>query len=96
MGHDLAVAMAADLAAPDAAVAERFGVCGVEVPAATARAADAAFIGVLGAFVHRRLLRCSSAKLTRLRLAGAGTDVPIKTAPCIEAATAQPTRQSNQ
>lgn len=45
---------------------------------------------------HGRLRFCSSAKLTRDRPAVAVRSMAIRAAPCIDAATAQPTRQSNQ
>ena len=41
-------------------------------------------------------LRCSSRKLTRWRLGWAARSVPKSIAPCMEAATAHPTRQSSQ
>ncbi len=96
MRHDRASAMAADLAAADAAVAKWFGIRGVEMPAGALGAADASVVVGLGTLFHRRLLRCSSAKLMRPRLAAGPTSAPSSVAPWIEAATAAPTRQSNQ
>lgn len=95
-GHHLAPAVAADLSPADAAVAEGLGVCGVEVAAPAPGAADAEFVLGRACPVHRCFLRCIAAKLTRSRFAGAVPSVPGKMTPWIDAATAQPTRQSSQ
>ncbi len=95
-GHHLAPAVAADLPPADATVAERLGVSGVEVAAPALGAADAEFVPGRPRSVHRCFLRCIAAKLTRSRFAEAWPSVPGRTTPCMDAATAQPTRQSSQ
>lgn len=87
--------MAAFLTAANATVTQGFGVRGVEM-AATARRAFNPALGREGLF-HPLRLRWSSAKLTRSRFAFATLPPEsAKTEPWIEAATAQPTKQSNQ
>ena len=56
---------------------------------------DAGSLLLAGLTIYRLLL-CSSDSRIRWRTGAALTSVPGNTAPWIEAATAQPTRQSNQ
>src|SRR3989304_1267446 len=74
------------------------GVEDAEVAAAAVAATPAAGVLFAGVFTRRHalFLRCNSAKLTRPRLIGEVAWVPGSTAPWVEAATAVPTRQSNQ
>src|SRR5690606_11473176 len=82
VGDQFATAMPTFLAAANAAVAEWFGVGGVEVAAAALRAFDTARRRFGFGRLHCRRLRWSSAKLTRVRFAGPATPpVPSSTAP---------------
>ena len=87
--------MAALTAAADFSAGLRPGVHHVEVAAAAGRTFQAKLFFVL---LHASPLRCfcRSESLTRVRRGAALPPVPASAAPCIEAAAAQPTRQSSQ
>lgn len=62
IGHDAVLTMSAALSATDASVVHGLSVCRFEMPAAAARAFEAAIT-----VRHQRLPRCRFAKLTRSR-----------------------------
>jgi hypothetical protein len=90
--------VAALAAADDFAAVGLAGVNHTQVPAAALAATQAAILGFF-LFVfgfHVRFFRWSSAKLTRCFSTATARLISAKEEPCTEAATAQPTRQSNQ
>ncbi len=79
--HDSATAVPTLFPAPDATVAQRFGMRCEEMTATAFRTLDAAWRLVSGEMFHRRRLRCISAKLTLWRETETAACVPSSTAP---------------
>gem|GEM_PF-6639373 len=96
VSHQLTTAMTATFAPPHSTVTERFGMRSVKMPAATLWATYSQLLFLRFVVIHERFFCCSSAKLTRTRLLVTIPSVPASAAPCIDAPTAQPTKQSNQ
>jgi hypothetical protein len=96
VGDDSSAAMPTLFPSADATITKRLGVRGIEVIATALGALDSAFLGIWFLLLHRPRLRCNSAKLTRPCLLETRLSAPGKETPCIDAATAQPTTQSNQ
>ena len=90
------LAVSALLSPANASIVQWFRVRRDEMPALAFRADDALSDRCFGVVAHLPRLRCSSAKLTRDCLLAARLSAPGNATPCIEAATAQPTTQSNQ
>lgn len=93
---DSASTVPALFSASDTAACDRLGMRCVEMAAAAVRTANAKLLLLGRSLGHDLLLFCSSAKLTRsLRFWLTGS-IPSRATPCIEAATAAPTKQSSQ
>ena len=93
----LMAAFPTDPTSGDLAASSRPGVERVVMSATALATLDSPFV-FLHILAHARFLRCSSSRETRFRRGGAsiGWCTPPSATPCIEAATAQPTRQSSQ